>query len=191
MKGFRFALLIVFAMFMACSDDMKKDRRLDFVGDSIIARWDLAEYFPSRNVHNYGLSGAGIDYIESLAGQFDGAEVVIMIGTNNNDNFVGAKIDDYIALYMDAILNLGAAHVYLYSVLPRDFANDREAVNADIEAFNARIQSIVAEMPGITYMNVYADFLKGGKINPQLYNDRLHLSPYGYEILTQALLKQL
>ena len=46
-------------------------------------------------------------------------------------------------------------------------------------------------MPAIVYMDVYDDFLHDGKINFQLYSDKLHLSPYGYEILTKTLLQEL
>lgn len=48
---------------------------LDFIGDSIIARWDIDEYFPTWQVSNYGVSGAGIDYTEGNASRFVGKQV--------------------------------------------------------------------------------------------------------------------
>lgn len=186
-------ILVAFAVLFllsSCSDDVK-DARLDFVGDSIVARWDLAEYFPSRLVYNYGKSGAGIEYIESLAGRFAGRNVVVMIGTNNNYLFVEPDREDYARRYVDAITDLDAKRVYLYSVLPRDFTSDRDDVNDDIAEFNAVVKHIVESMPAIVYMDVYDDFLHDGKIDFQLYSDKLHLSPYGYEILTKTLLQEL
>ena len=186
-------ILVAFAVLFllsSCSDDVK-DARLDFVGDSIVARWDLAEYFPSRLVYNYGKSGAGIEYIESLAGRFAGRNVVVMIGTNNNYLFVEPDREDYARRYVDAITALDAKRVYLYSVLPRDFTSDRDDVNDDIAEFNAVVKHIVESMPAIVYMDVYDDFLHDGKIDFQLYSDKLHLSPYGYEILTKTLLQEL
>lgn len=186
-------ILVAFAVLFllsSCSDDVK-DARLDFVGDSIVARWDLAEYFPSRLVYNYGKSGAGIEYIESLAGRFAGRNVVVMIGTNNNYLFVEPDREDYARRYVDAINALDANRVYLYSVLPRDFTSDRDDVNDDIAEFNAVVKHIVESMPAIVYMDVYDDFLHDGKIDFQLYSDKLHLSPYGYEILTKTLLQEL
>lgn len=186
-------ILVAFAVLFllsSCSDDVK-DARLDFVGDSIVARWDLAEYFPSRLVYNYGKSGAGIEYLESLAGRFAGRNVVVMIGTNNNYLFVEPDRDDYARRYVDAITALDAKRVYLYSVLPRDFTSDRDDVNDDIAEFNAVVKHIVESMPAIVYMDVYDDFLHDGKIDFQLYSDKLHLSPYGYEILTKTLLQEL
>lgn len=186
-------ILVAFAalvLLSSCSDDVK-DARLDFVGDSIVARWDLAEYFPSRLVYNYGKSGAGIEYIESLAGRFAGRNVVVMIGTNNNYMFVESEREDYARRYVDAINALDAKCVYLYSVLPRDFTSDRDDVNDDIAEFNAVVKRMVESMPAIVYMDVYDDFLHDGKIDFQLYSDKLHLSPYGYEILTKTLLHEL
>lgn len=186
-------ILVAFAalaLLSSCSDDVK-DARLDFVGDSIVARWDLAEYFPSRLVYNYGKSGAGIEYIESLAGRFAGRNVVVMIGTNNNYLFVESEREDYARKYVDAINALDAKRVYLYSVLPRDFTSDRDDVNDDIAEFNAVVKRMVESMPAIVYMDVYDDFLHDGKIDFQLYSDKLHLSPYGYEILTKTLLHEL
>lgn len=186
-------ILVAFAalfLLSSCSDDVK-DARLDFVGDSIVARWDLAEYFPSRLVYNYGKSGAGIEYIESLAGRFAGRNVVVMIGTNNNYLFVEPDREDYAWRYVEAITALDANRVYLYSVLPRDFTSDRDDVNDDIAEFNAVVKRMVESMPAIVYMDVYDDFLHDGKIDFQLYSDKLHLSPYGYEILTKTLLHEL
>lgn len=186
-------ILVAFAalvLLSSCSDDVK-DARLDFVGDSIVARWDLAEYFPSRLVYNYGKSGAGIEYIESLAGRFAGRNVVVMIGTNNNYLFVESEREDYARKYVDAINALDAKRVYLYSVLPRDFTSDRDDVNDDIAEFNAVVKRMVESIPAIVYMDVYDDFLHDGKIDFQLYSDKLHLSPYGYEILTKTLLHEL
>ncbi|WP_289159485.1 GDSL-type esterase/lipase family protein [uncultured Muribaculum sp.] len=186
-------ILVAFAVLFllsSCSDDVK-DARLDFVGDSIVARWDLAEYFPSRLVYNYGKSGAGIEYLESLAGRFADRNVVVMIGTNNNYLFVETDREDYARRYVDAITALDAKRVYLYSVLPRDFTSDRDDVNDDIAEFNAVVKHIVESMPAIVYMDVYDDFLHDGKIDFQLYSDKLHLSPYGYEILTKTLLQEL
>lgn len=186
-------ILVAFAalvLLSSCSDDVK-DARLDFVGDSIVARWDLAEYFPSRLVYNYGKSGAGIEYIESLAGRFAGRNVVVMIGTNNNYLFVESEREDYARKYVDAINALDAKRVYLYSVLPRDFTSDRDDVNDDIAEFNAVVKRMVESIPAIVYMDVYDDFLYDGKIDFQLYSDKLHLSPYGYEILTKTLLHEL
>lgn len=190
MKIFR---LLIFCMLATClvtsCDD--NDSPLYFVGDSIIARWDIAESFPSRVVYNDGKSGAGLTYIESLKGRYANKEVVIMIGTNDNYMLADDKRAEYARQYLEAIQGLDASKVYLYSVLPRGKEAAGDRLNADIRAFNGMMQEMVANMPQIIYINVYDDFMRGSGVNVQLYDDGLHLSAYGYEILTKALLNKL
>ncbi len=169
-----------------CSDE-PEDAALDFVGDSIIARWDLAESFPSRQVYNFGKSGAGIDYLESMSGRFSGKDVVVMIGTNDNLLYVGEDIIPYAGRYILAVEELGAKRVFLYSVLPRCFGTDRDGINADIETFNSIVRKEVSDNPRIVYIDVYSCFIIDGEVNMQLFTDGLHLSSYGYEILGKAL----
>ena len=175
---------------MSCNDG-KTTLSLDFIGDSIIARWDIDEYFPAWQVYNHGVSGAGIDYIEGNAGRFVGKEVVVVIGTNNINDMVSDRIDKFAERYMLAIEGLGASRVYLYSLHPRNFSSDRSNVNIDVANFNDCIRTRVSEVPSIVYIDVYNDFFHEGEPNPKLYYDRLHLNPYGYEILVSALKKVL
>lgn len=170
------------AMTMVSCDD-SLDRTLYFTGDSIIARWDLSESFPSYICYNNGKSGAGIGYIESQAGSYTGKDVVVMIGTNDNWMMRTEELEAYATRYVNAVLALNAKKVFLYSVLPRDFGNDRSEVNSDIFKFNHLIDKMVIDKHSIIYLQVYDDFMRDGKPNQQLYNDGLHLSPYGYEIL--------
>lgn len=164
---------------------------LDFIGDSIIARWDIDEYFPTWQVYNYGVSGAGIDYIEGNAGRFVGKQVVVVIGTNDINYMAPDCIEKYTERYMKAIEGLGASKVYLYSLHPRNFSSALSNVNTDVVAFNELIRARVSDVPSIVYLDVYSDFLYEGEPNPRLYYDRLHLNPYGYEILVSALNKAL
>ena len=180
-------LIICIFLFPSC-EDIEKDTYI-FVGDSIIARWPLDEFFPSRLVYNYGKSGAGISYIAELNNQFNGNDVVVMIGTNDNNQFFTEEVDSYIKNYLDAIEKLTDRRIYLFSVLPREFNNDAEDVNAKIENFNKKTQELTIHYPGITYIDVYNDFMDGQHINYQYYSDGLHLNIYGYEILTSQLLQ--
>ena len=47
-------LIIVMLVSTSCNDEY--DIKLNFVGDSIVARWPLSETFPSQYVLNYGVS---------------------------------------------------------------------------------------------------------------------------------------
>lgn len=172
---------------MSCNDATAIS--LDFIGDSIIARWDIDEYFPTWQVYNYGVSGAGIDYIEGNADRFVGKQVVVVIGTNDINYMTPDRIEKYTERYMSAIKGLGASRVYLYSLHPRNFSSDRSDVNTDVADFNDRIRTRVSEDPSIVYIDIYSDFFYEGEPNPHLYYDRLHLNPYGYDILVSALKK--
>lgn len=190
-KLLKYLFILIVAITVPSCEDKEADTTIDFIGDSLIARWDLPSYFPSRMVENYGKSGATIDYLEQYAGSFVGRTVVVEIGTNDSWQMAPQHVETYSRRYMEAVTGLGAKKVYLFSVLPRDFKNDVPDTNRDILNFNAIIKQKVNDYPQITYLDVYSDFMLDGKPNPGLYNDRLHLSPAGYEILASALDKAL
>ncbi len=190
MKIGRFLISLLILVFSAscAEEDVGK---LNFIGDSIIARWPLSETFPSYYTANYGVSGKGISYVESLKGRFTGETVIIEIGTNDNLSFIGESIDDYADQYIDAIIGTGAKTIYLYPVLPRDFKNDREYVNANIEDFNRIIRDRVEGISSVVYLDVYDLFMYENHINYQYYSDGLHLNIYGYEVLSKCLMDNL
>lgn len=192
MKVFLKALLcIILTVSLWSCDNNDDDKMLYFIGDSIVARWDLSESFPSRRTENLGKSRAGIDYLESFKGRFVSKTVVLMIGTNNSNLMTVEERDAFADRYIDAIEALGAERVYLYSILPRDFASDPDDINDDVEAFNSIISTRVKSIPGIVYIDAYDRFFHNGKLDSQMLNDGLHLSQYGYEILTYLLIKEL
>lgn len=171
--------------------DADDDKTLYFIGDSIVARWDLAESFPTHRVVNCGRSGAGITYVESLAGQYVGRDVVVLFGTNDSYLMADGTRQVYARQYVDAIMALGASRVFLYSVLPREFVGDEPDINCDIATFNSEVRGLVDNMPDVVYMDVYDLFIHDGSIDYELYGDGLHLSAEGYEVLTSQLLKNL
>ena len=155
---------------------------IDFVGDSIIERWDLGDYFYNWHTQNFGKSGAGIDYLELLHGRFTNRTIVVNIGINDNQYFSGPQSEAYAERYINAIRGLGAEKVYLFSVLPCAFKS-----NDEIEAFNATIKEQTKHFGDIVYINAFHEFTSQGGIRRQLYCDGLHLSPSGYQLLTEIL----
>ena len=193
MKNIRLlsAIICLFACLSSC--DHSEPRSLYFIGDSIIARWDIDNFISGYAVHNDGKSGAGFDYLKTFGSSMKGRTVVVMIGTNDmGTELEDAKVKKMAEEYVDDIVGLEAERVYLYSVLPRDFASDFEGKNDMIKLFNTYVEQLVNTYPEIIYINVFNDFLlSDGNIDRDLYTDRLHLSPSGYEILSKALLKRL
>lgn len=176
---------------MISCNDFKNETIYNFVGDSLIARWPLDEDFPSQLVYNHGKSGEGIDYLNQFGSTLYGSDVVVIIGTNDLKKISEGDIDSYVGVYLDKVSILTNQTIYLYSVLPRDASHDPNDINAKIETFNHQVQTCLKNYPKIKYLDVYEDFLLDGKINNQYYSDGLHLTTYGYEVLTQKLLSKI
>lgn len=186
---FLYILLILFIT--SCEDDFKQDKVYNFIGDSIIARWPVDETLPSQLVYNYGKSGAGIAYLKDYYHKFDGQDVIVMIGTNDNYLFAENSVDEYVSDYLSTISSLTDKTIYLFSVLPRDFNNDSSNINNNIRNFNSKVENSLSHYPNITYIDVFSEFLCDGHINYQYYSDGLHLNIYGYEILSSYFLKSI
>ena len=180
--------ILCFFVLSACTFE-NDERTTAFIGDSLVARWDLQEYFPSRKTENFGLSGSGISHIEEYRGFFNGKDVVVIIGTNDLARLGKSKEPEYAARYVSAISQLNAENVYLYSIFPRSFANDPDSINHKIARINTLIKGKIAS-DNIHYIDVFESLSKGDSIDMQYSYDGLHLSPYGYE-LDSSRLKEL
>lgn len=172
----------------ACSDDGYGN--LIFIGDSHVERWDLAVFFPTRDVTNLGKYGAGISWIESHAGMGVGQTIVVMIGTNDVVNLPWDQFDKYAERYVNALMDLNAEHLMLFPILPRCAAGDSDDMIERIGEINGKIKSKV-EKTIISYINVYDTFLKENNLNMDYSYDGLHLNDAGYEVLSEALKKEM
>lgn len=187
----QFLYILIILLVSSCEDNIEQDYTYNFIGDSIIARWPIDETLPSQLVYNYGKSGAGVEYLKDYYHYFDGKDVVVLIGTNDNYQFIEDYVDEYVTNYLSIISKLTDNNIYLYSVLPREFKNDSPRINHYISNFNDKIKNKVSIYPNIVYIDVYEDFIDNGHINYQYYSDGLHLNIYGYEILSSYLLKSI
>lgn len=187
------SLTILAAIIAGCNDTLDEKTTLTFVGDSLIARWDLQNSFSSLITYNKGLSGSGVKYLESLAGAMSQRNVVVLTGTNDSPLFTDDETrHQYEQQYISALEALGAKKIYLIEVLPRDINGDGNILNNSIALFNAEIGEMIKDIPDITHIKAYDQFLgKDGCIVEEYYNDRLHLSPQGYEILTNKIFNAL
>lgn len=180
--------LIPLLGFQACDSDVTT---YNFIGDSIVTRWDLQASFPVLVTRNFGLSGSGVKYLEDKHGRFDGAIVTVLSGTNDYRSVTSSiEAEKYALRYVDAIVGLGASRTYVLSILPRAFSDDNEHTLPTISMINQAISREIRlrENPSIVYLDVYDDFLdKNGHFNMNLSYDGLHLNPEGYEILTSTL----
>ena len=190
MKKIKLLIVALTALFTMLSCDNDNMDELSFVGDSEVARWDLQHYFPTRIVRNYGRSGAGIEYVESLAGQFKEQTVVVIIGTNDLHFLIDGDADQYVARYVEAVMGLGAIRIYLYSIFPRNFDSDTVDFNGIIRPLNEKIRSAFAAYETVCYLPVFDDLYSADteSINWQFTYDGLHLNDLGYELITKKLI---
>lgn len=193
-KYFLILFCTLTAVFYAGCEDNEMNHTFNFIGDSIITRWDVQQSFPVLITKNYGCSGSGVEYLESCSALCKSGDYAVVIsGTNDSRINPENTIEDYATRYVDALLRFGAEKVYVFSILPRNFHNNGELQeNRVIKALN---KAILAEIesrdnPSLVYLDVYSEFIgKDGTLNMNLTYDGLHLNPEGYEILTDALNK--
>jgi len=184
MNKFAALSVLLCSLLALCSCSKVDDERMVFVGDSIIERWDVRYYFPTYRTVNYGKGGSGMEHLTSMAQSAHGDIAVVVSGTNEY-----FKWDDaYAEQYITAIEQLGGKEVYVFSILPRHFEQDIEGINQKIKAMNAKLRPMI-EAKGWHYLDVYDQFMAGDDINRDLYNDGLHPSDHGYEIMTYELNK--
>ena len=166
---------------------------LNFLGDSIIARWSsVSSFFPEYDCHNYGWSSKGIDtFLGRVNVQtLEGTECIVEIGTNDMRRVIdGGDIDNYIEHYIDVLISLKAKRIYLLSLLPRNRAKDGGYdYNSHYPEINNKIEKRVAvRMNNVVYIPLYELFLKDGKINSQYSGDGLHPNARGYEVMAKRI----
>ena len=154
--------------------------RICFIGDSIVARWDLMASFPNHYTENLARSGAGISYLQEKKGCAKGKILVVLIGTNDCDSFY----DDYAENYIDTIKQLDAELTYVISILPRSYPGDAYNINTTICGMNQQIRFLV-EQNGWIYLNAYPLMINEEGICINYFSDGLHLSQHGYEVLNK------
>lgn len=186
-------LIVIVCVMLGISSCDSDVTTYNFIGDSIVARWDLQVSFPVLVTRNWGVSGSGIEYLERKQGGFAGDVVIVLSGTNDYHSVTSElQAEEYSVRYVDAIVGLGASRTYVFSILPRAFSSDGEHTLTTISMINRAVQDEIEKrgIPSIVYLDVYDEFLdKNGNFNFNLSYDGLHLNPEGYEILTSRLNK--
>lgn len=179
--------VLILTMLSSC-ESMSIDK-MTFLGDSIIAKWDVAEEFPGWITENFGKSGCSASYLDIFAGKMQGKEITILVGTNDMPGLTETGKDTYAQEYINSILSLQASHIYLFSILPRETDASDILTNNKIKDVNAAIRGLIKPYPTITYVDVYDDFITGSHVIDALYEpDGLHINNAGYAILQKKLI---
>lgn len=184
--------------------DVVADSRYHFIGDSLIARWNLASSFPMLITYNHGLSGSGLTYLQENPNIAKGQTAIVLSGTNNLYGlYTDEDIDGFADKFVTAAINLGGKRTYIISLIPRYFIEESFEVSLELtdratrlnNAIKEKIESVSRNYEDtgkvIAFVDVFP-YLTGPSdqiINWQYYNDGLHLSPEGYRLITHYLNK--
>lgn len=164
------------------------DTPLCFIGDSMVANWDVERYFPNRMVENKGKDGIGIADLDAISFTESMTNVVVLIGTNDlNTPMTNEELNSYATQYITSVCQLKANRFVLVSILPT--ANVLK--NQRIEYINKRICIDVSGLTAVEFVDCYDNFLRDGKIKEELTRDGTHLNDYGYTLLTDLIKEEL
>jgi lysophospholipase L1-like esterase len=155
--------------------------RLVFLGDSLTAHGDWEEWFPDREILNLGVSGDTTEHVvarlDSVVAAKPGA-IALLIGTND----LGLrKSVEHLVRNVEYLLvtlrrDLPGTRMLVQSILPRarEFAPQIQDANRHLRQFAPTVRA--------QYLDLWPAFaLDDGEIDPRFSEDRLHLTPAGYE----------
>ncbi len=163
--------------------EIDKNCDIDFVGDSITERYNLEKYYPNYKVANRGISGDTTDMLltrmEISSILLEPKVINLLIGTNN----LNTCMNNYEYILQGFKNNLPNTKVVVNSILPRRGVEYYQKIINN----NNKIKAL-AEAYGYTYVDLYPNFMKNGKLNEMLFADGLHLNSKGYQIMSDVLL---
>lgn len=170
------------------------EKKVLFVGDSLIAGWDIESYFPYLNFTNKGVYGEKVNDISVVVSGVDSLNttLVVLVGTNdismNKANILNPIFfDNLVSQYKQIIMHSRSNHTVVISVLPRRDAGS-ELMNKGIMEFNQRLSKMVKEIPGTIFFDVYSKFTdRNGLLDNNYSADGVHINSYGYELLSSEL----
>lgn len=176
---------VIVSLSASCTEE---EETLYFTGSSLVEKWDVRKYFPTRLTYNMGLSGSGIEYIESQGSMFRGETVVVISG--GNDLVSVNDLDEYADRYLQVFRNMQAKRIYLFAILPRlAFEDDGYK---KVRMLNAKIKGrINRQTDGIVYIDIFDHMLKDERLNENMFYDGTHLNNWGYDFISEELNKML
>ena len=172
----------------AAENERYEDYEVDvaFLGDSLTDGYDLAAYYPDLLVSNRGIGGDTTYDLESRmeVSLYDlkPKVAVMLIGANNMD----AMFENYEALLRGFEENVPRTKIILLSLTSM---GDEWGKKNQLAAYNNVKIKLLAEKYGYEYVDLYSALfnLESGEIYPEYTTDGGHLTPLGYEVLTNAI----
>ncbi|GHT52258.1 hypothetical protein AGMMS49982_12000 [Bacteroidia bacterium] len=150
----------------------------------MVEGYDTEKHFPTLYIDNKGVGGYTIQNCKNLNLNCSGSVAVMLVGTNNlhgnitDENFINA----FIAQYIELVDSLHADRLIAISILPR---NNRD--NTQIRLLNNALRNALSDKENVTFLDVFDAFSHNAGINPEYTTDGVHLSHWGYVLLTERL----
>lgn len=167
-----------------------------FVGDSLIEFYPLKKYLSATNpLINRGVCATGVAWLKEHLPQqvlaLEPSQVIVLIGTNDiargeSQESIYANLVDVLASLQEHLLGVS---IQLLSLLP---VNEEERFSQTVHPRrNAMISSLnrlLSALPNVEFVDVYDSLLdKHGNLRSEYTIDGLHLSPLGYQKLSEKL----
>lgn len=161
-----------------------------FLGDSL-TEWGIwQEMFPGLPIRNRGIAADDtqgvLDRLDSIT-KGKPAKIFLMIGTNDLMGGVEEQtIVNNIVKIVERVHNDSpGTEIYVQSILPR-----RPSYTSRIRSINPKIKSAIAGKA--EWIDLFPLFISqdGTRINPDLSNDKIHLTVEGYFVWRNAIHEQ-
>lgn len=152
-----------------------------FLGDSLTAHGEWSTWFPERQVHNLGVSG---DTTDDVVARLDDVvelrpdAIALLVGTNDLGT---RKSVEHLVRNIEYLLvalrrDLPGVRMLVQSIMPRgrEFAAQVQDANRHLRQFSPSVNA--------QYLDLWPVLAQpDGEIDPAFSDDRLHLSPAGYQ----------
>lgn len=175
------ALFLLISLMLFCSCNKGEESVLYFVGDSMIANWDVEASFPNHVTKNLGRDSSHSSYLNSVSLPYKNADVVVLIGTNDlHGGISDAELSVYCEDYESKLCQIGGGRILVVSILP----TSNKDKNNVICKFNKEICRRIEAHANMVFVDCYNVFMDdGGLIKEDLSRDGIHLNDYGYILL--------
>jgi lysophospholipase L1-like esterase len=166
----------------------KKSPQIVFVGDSIMRRYAVDEYFPKTTVVNRGIfhdtSTSLLERWNSTVSTLLPDLIVLMIGTND----ILKNREEFIVQNIGILLDNSTPNSIIVSSIP-PFGSIHCEHNKKVLKINKELKNLV-ESKNQYWIDAYFDLLdETGCLSQALSADGIHLNGKGYSILTSHLKK--
>jgi hypothetical protein len=166
-------------------------RGVVFAGSSTVRLWDLTRSFPEWKVTNSGFGGSEIrdvtHFTDRLILKHEPRAIVFYAGDNDmkSGRTPEQVLSDFRAFVAAVHRALPKTEVYFVAIKPSPARWELFDVQSRA---NSLVKEFCAKDDRLGYVDIVPPMLgKDGRPREELFvKDRLHLSPAGYEILTEA-----